>query len=530
MGFTVNQIAAPVSADKREVIEKARRLCGISPDKIKSADIHKTSLDARKRSNIHFVHSVYFELADPAEEQRLCAKKGFCRIAEEPAQPNFSDKKREGRTVVAGFGPAGMFCALTLARCGYRPLVLEKGAEVDKRTQKVEAFWAGGELDENSNVQFGEGGAGTFSDGKLTTRIKDPLCRSILQDFARFGADSSILAKAKPHIGTDVLKTVVKNIRREIIALGGEICFETPLTGITMRGGEIWSVKSARGEERCAALVVACGHSARETFHLLDNSGIIMQPKPFSVGVRIEHRQTAVNESLYGVHAGNPLLPVGEYQLSHRNAEGRGVYTFCMCPGGTVVNAASEEGGIVVNGMSEYGRDAENSNSALLVGIEPENFGSDHPLAGMDMQRKIEHAAFLAGGSDYTAPAQLVGDFLADRPSTRLGAVHPSCPTGVVMSDLRKILPKKVTDTYADALLKMDKMLKGFAMPEAVFTAPETRSSSPVRILRDEIYQSNIRGLYPCGEGAGYAGGIVSAGVDGVRCAYAVLADENDEW
>lgn len=518
MGFTVNQIAAPVSADKREVIEKARRLCGISPDKIKSADIHKTSLDARKRSNIHFVHSVYFELADPAEEQRLCAKKGFCRMADEPAQPNISDKKREGRTVVAGFGPAGMFCALTLARYGYRPLVLEKGAEVDKRTQKVETFWAGGELDENSNVQFGEGGAGTFSDGKLTTRIKDPLCRSILQDFARFGADSSILAKAKPHIGTDVLKTVVKNIRREIIALGGEICFETPLTGITMRNGEIWSVKSSRGEERCAALVVACGHSARETFRLLDNSGIIMQPKPFSVGVRIEHRQTAVNESLYGVHAGNPLLPVGEYQLSHRNAEGRGVYTFCMCPGGTVVAAASEHGGVVTNGMSEFARNGENANAAVAVSVSPSDFGSG-VFAGCDFARSIERRAFeMTRG--YAAPATTVGGFLSGKPTLKGASVTPTYQRGLAACELRDLFPKFVTDMLEVGLRDFAGKMHCYGDMGAVLTAPETRTSSPIRIPRlENSATAEAANLYPCGEGAGYAGGIMSAAADGMRVA-----------
>ena len=358
--------------------------------------------------------------------------------------------------------------------------------------------------------------------------------RFVIDELANHGAPEEIRWSAKPHIGTDRLAEVVRNIRKEIISLGGEIRFNCKMTDIIVANGYIHGVKTEHDghfEDIETDTVLLCtGHSARDTVRTLYAHGVRMMQKPFSVGARIEHPREFIDRAQYGDFAGHPALGAADYKLACHPEHGRGAYTFCMCPGGTVVNAASEEGGIVVNGMSEYGRDAENSNSALLVGIEPENFGSDNPLAGMDMQRKIEHAAFLAGGSDYTAPAQLVGDFLADRPSTRLGAVHPSCPTGVVMSDLRKILPKKVTDTYADALLKMDKMLKGFAMPEAVFTAPETRSSSPVRILRDEIYQSNIRGLYPCGEGAGYAGGIVSAGVDGVRCAYAVLADENDEW
>ena len=436
--------------------------------------------------------------------------------------------------VIVGFGPAGMFAGLVLARAGLKPLIIERGSHIEDRQKDVLSFWSSRRLNPESNVQFGEGGAGTFSDGKLTTGIKDPLCRIVIDELAFHGAPEEIRWSAKPHIGTDRLAEVVRSIREEIISLGGKIIFNCKMTDIIVANGYIHGIKikkDGREEDFQTDTVLLCtGHSARDTVEALYNRGVRMMQKPFSVGARIEHPREFIDKAQYGDFAGHPALGAADYKLACHPEHGRGAYTFCMCPGGTVVNASSEEGGIVVNGMSEYGRDAENSNSALLVGIEPENFGSDHPLAGIELQRKIERAAFEAGGRDYTAPAQLVGDFLADRPSVRLGGVRPSCPTGVALGDIRKILPKKVTDTYAQALLKMDRMLCGFAMPEAVFTAPETRSSSPVRILRDEIYQSNIRGLYPCGEGAGYAGGIVSAAVDGMRCAYAVMADENDEW
>lgn len=531
----INQIKMPLHHNAAALEQKIRKRLGLSGDQELRYRIIRKSIDARNKPELSLVYSV--EVSTSGEE----------KIIKRANDPNVTIVKQTGYhlpgavsptpsipPVIVGAGPAGLFCAYALTMSGCAPVVLERGRSVTERTKDVERFWESGVLDTVSNVQFGEGGAGTFSDGKLTTGIKDPLCRFVIDELANHGAPEEIRWSAKPHIGTDRLAEVVRNIRKEIISLGGEIRFNCKMTDIIVANGYIHGVKTEHDgqfEDIETDTVLLCtGHSARDTVRTLYAHGVRMMQKPFSVGARIEHPREFIDRAQYGDFAGHPALGAADYKLACHPEHGRGAYTFCMCPGGTVVNAASEEGGIVVNGMSEYGRDAENSNSALLVGIEPENFGSDHPLAGMDMQRKIEHAAFLAGGSDYTAPAQLVGDFLADRPSTRLGAVHPSCPTGVVMSDLRKILPKKVTDTYADALLKMDKMLKGFAMPEAVFTAPETRSSSPVRILRDEIYQSNIRGLYPCGEGAGYAGGIVSAGVDGVRCAYAVLADENDEW
>ncbi len=530
----INQIKLPLTADENDLRRAAGKALHLDENRIHSLRITKKAVDSRKKDNIFFVYNV--EVAVDSDEQAVLKRCGADVDIVKPLAFTEPELKRtsELRPVIVGFGPAGMFAGLVLARAGLKPLILERGARIEERQNDVQNFWVNRRLNPDSNVQYGEGGAGTFSDGKLTTGIKDPLCRIVIDELASHGAPEEIRWSAKPHIGTDRLAQVVRNIREEIISLGGEIRFNCKMTDIIIANGYIHGIKlNADGHDedfQTDTVLLCTGHSARDTVAALYERGVKMMQKPFSVGARIEHPREFIDKAQYGKFAGHPALGAADYKLACHPEHGRGAYTFCMCPGGTVVNAASEEGGIVVNGMSEYGRDAENSNSALLVGIEPENFGSDHPLAGIELQRKIERAAFTAGGGDYTAPAQLVGDFLADRPSTKLGAVKPSCPTGVVMGDIRKILPKKVTDTYAQALLKMDKMLCGFAMPEAVFTAPETRSSSPVRILRDEIYQSNIRGLYPCGEGAGYAGGIVSAAVDGMRCAYAVMEDENDEW
>ena len=530
----ISQIKLPLTADENDLRRAAGKALRLDENRIRSLRITKKAVDSRKKDNIFFVYNV--EVDVDGDEQAVLRRCGSDVDVVKPF--NFTPPKMRRTSellpVIVGFGPAGMFAGLVLARAGLKPLIIERGSHIEDRQKDVLSFWSSRRLNPESNVQFGEGGAGTFSDGKLTTGIKDPLCRIVIDELAFHGAPEEIRWSAKPHIGTDRLAEVVRSIREEIISLGGKIIFNCKMTDIIVANGYIHGIKikkDGREEDFQTDTVLLCtGHSARDTVEALYNRGVRMMQKPFSVGARIEHPREFIDKAQYGDFAGHPALGAADYKLACHPEHGRGAYTFCMCPGGTVVNASSEEGGIVVNGMSEYGRDAENSNSALLVGIEPENFGSDHPLAGIELQRKIERAAFEAGGRDYTAPAQLVGDFLADRPSVRLGGVRPSCPTGVALGDIRKILPKKVTDTYAQALLKMDRMLCGFAMQEAVFTAPETRSSSPVRILRDEIYQSNIRGLYPCGEGAGYAGGIVSAAVDGMRCAYAVMADENDEW
>ena len=435
------------------------------------------------------------------------------------------------RPVVVGFGPAGMFAGLILAEAGLRPIVLERGKDIQRRQQDVNAFWQQHILNEESNVQFGEGGAGTFSDGKLTTGIKSPFIRQVLQELYEAGAPEEILYAAKPHIGTDRLAVVVQNIRKKIECLGGEVRLECRLENLILANGFIHGVTySHLGQTvdmETDAVILAIGHSARDTVEMLYKNGAQIIQKPFSVGARIEHPQKLIDKAQYGAFAGHPKLGAADYKLSCHGLHQRGAYTFCMCPGGTVVAAASEKGGVIVNGMSTLARDGENANSALLVGIDPVDFPSEHPLAGMYYQREIEQNAFALGGGDYRAPAQLVGDFLADRESRALGNVQPTCPTGVTLTNLRYCLPDKVRTTMQAAITEMDKRLHGFALPDAVLTAPETRSSSSVRILRDEFCQCNLRGVYPCGEGAGYAGGIVSAAVDGIKCAHAVLADEH---
>ncbi len=528
----LNEIKLPLGSTELDVKAAAAKALKIKTDDITNFSLAKRSIDSRNKDNIILVYSADVETS--LNEERIIAgfapNKAFLTKKYEytPIEPKRDFKLRP---VIVGFGPAGMFAALTLAKAGLKPIVLERGASVDERTKDVDIFWNKRKLNTSSNVQFGEGGAGTFSDGKLTTGIKDSRCREVFLRFCEFGAPEEILYSATPHIGTDKLKTVVKNLREKVIALGGEVKFNTQLTDIIVANGFVHGVtfKTSDGSTsdiETDALILAIGHSARDTFELLHNKGMDIQQKPFSVGTRIEHPQEYINKCQYGKMWNSPLLPAADYKLSAHPQHGRGLYTFCMCPGGTVVAASSEEGGMVVNGMSEYARDKENANCALLVGIEPP-FPDDNPLAGMYMQREIEQKAFKLGGGDYTAPAQLLGDFLKGVKSTQKGGVNPSCPTGVVFTDIHPIFPKIVTDTISTAIYEFDKKLNGFNLYDAVLTAPESRSSSPIRIMRDDLYQATrLRGLYPCGEGAGYAGGIVSAAVDGIKCAEAVLGGE----
>jgi len=504
---------------------RAAKKLRVPESRIMELRLVKKSLDARKKNDIHYTCSA--AVAVTGDERALLARAASGEVREyAPSEYTIGRIESAERPVVVGFGPGGMFAALVLARAGARPIVIERGQEAVRRKAAVDAFRAGGPLDPESNVQFGEGGAGTFSDGKLNTGTHDFRMCWMLRQFAAHGAPESVTYEAKPHIGTDVLIHVVQNIREEIIALGGEVRFETRFERLVTCDGKVCAIELSRGGEKetlaCRHVILAIGHSARDTFEALNAQGIRMERKPFSMGVRIEHRQADIDRAQYGRERG--VLPPADYSLNVHLPDGTSAYTFCMCPGGEVFAAASEEGGVVTNGMSYSARGGENANAALLVTLGTEDFPGEGVLAGMRWQREIERAAFRYTGS-YRAPAQLVGDFLDGRASTGPRSVRPSYAPGVVWGDLRQVLPERISKVIAHALPELGKKLKGFDAPDAVLTGPETRSSSPVRILRDERLHASVEGLYPCGEGAGYAGGISSAAVDGMRCAEAVLRD-----
>ena len=502
---------------------RAGKKLGVGAGRLEFIKLSRRSLDCRKKGDIHYVCSAVFRFR--GDEVRLLAG---TRDAAIYAEPEYIIPRAElpgEPPVVVGFGPAGMFAALVLAMAGARPIVLERGRDAQSRKAAVDAFRAGGPLDAECNVQFGEGGAGTFSDGKLNTGIKDPRMGWMLRQFVLHGAPEEIIWDAKPHIGTDILIDVVQNIRRHIQALGGQILFGTKFRELIIEGGAVKGLRfcsgGEEGELRCSRLILALGHSARDSFESLRGQGVPMERKPFSMGLRIEHLQKDIDRAQYGRERGD--LPPADYGLSIHLPGGGSAYTFCMCPGGQVIAAASEEGGLVTNGMSYSQRDGLNANSALLVGLKAEDFPGEGVLAGMYWQRELEQAAFAWGGGDYRAPAQLAGDFLARRESRGPGAVMPSYEPGVLWGDMHKLLPPGICSVLERALPELGKKLPGFDSSEAVLTGPETRSSSPVRILRGRDLSSDVAGLYPCGEGAGYAGGIASAAIDGMRCAEALL-------
>ena len=516
----IRDILLPPEHDAHQLLYEAAQALKISGSKILKLEIFRRSIDGRKKPDVRIVYTVDVWLS--GNEQKILKHSG-CKKAAMVEKTYYkvpkTDKIPEKRPVIVGFGPAGMFAALTLAMAGCRPIVLERGEDAATRHEKVQRFFETGQLDPRSNVQFGEGGAGTFSDGKLNTGVNDPRISWVLQQFVRFGAREDILFDAKPHIGTDVLLEVVQNLRKKVIELGGEVRFNTQVTGLCVEDGQIVGVNTEQGIVETDRVILAIGHSARDTFEMLHSLGIPMEPKPFAMGVRIEHPQELIDRAQYG--SAELPLPPADYKLV-RHLENETVYTFCMCPGGYVVAAASEEGGVVTNGMSNADRDGENANAALLVSLNPADFPYEGILGGMYWQRDIEQRCYALSGS-YRAPAQRVGDFLAGRPSAVAGNVQPTYRPGVTWCDLHQVLPEKITGALEQALPQLEGNLKGFAHPDAVLTAPETRSSSPVRILRDETRQSSLRGLYPTGEGAGYAGGIMSAALDGIRTAEAVL-------
>ena len=538
----ITDLRLPLEHPPEALKAAAARRLGLPETAIRSITVFKRSHDARKKYALSFIYTVDVEVVSEsgneddndaallhkfADDQKIrpTPDTSYHFVAKAPAH-------LATRPVIIGFGPAGIFAALVLAQMGFRPLVLERGKAVRERTKDTWGLWRNKVLDPESNVQFGEGGAGTFSDGKLYSQVKDPqhLGRKVLTEFVKAGAPEEILYDAKPHIGTFRLVSMVEHMRREIESLGGEIRFQSRVTGLRIERGRMRGVRLANGEEIAADhVVLALGHSARDSFEMLHATGVFMEAKPFSVGFRIEHPQSLIDRARLGPNAGNPLLGAADYKLVHHATNGRAVYSFCMCPGGQVVAATSEEGCVVTNGMSQYSRAERNANAGIVVGITPEDYpGSNvgdplHALSGIRLQRQLERHAFELGGSTYEAPGQLVGDFLAGRPSTRLGTVIPSYQPGVHLTDLSNALPDYAISAIREALPAFGRQIKGFDMNDAVLTGVETRTSSPLRITRGADFQSlNVEGLYPAGEGAGYAGGILSAGIDGIRIAEAV--------
>jgi len=537
--YKISQLKLPLDHDKKSIEKKICAVFGTKPENLQSWEIIKKSFDAREKTGIKIIYAVRVELknavhghgegrdwiAAPAEEDYAfpLPRSGA------PGTPKAVAGFQPLRPVIVGAGPAGLFCALLLAENGFAPIVLERGEDVESRLRSVRKFWESGELLPDSNMQFGEGGAGTFSDGKLNTSVGDRnhLNAKIMGEFIEAGAPPEIACMNKPHIGTDYLVAVVRNIRKKIESLGGTVRFSAKVTSLEIGGGRVEAVE-VNGSERIAArsLVLAIGHSARDTFEVLSRSPLVMAQKPFAIGLRIEHPQGLIQRSQFGPSWNHPALPAADYKLTWRSPDGRGVYSFCMCPGGFVVNASSEPGMVACNGMSNFARDGRNANSAIVVSVRTEDFGGADIMAGVEFQRRWERAAFLAAnpepGKGFAMPVQRFEDFAAKRPSSGFGSIKP-CPKGAVaLADLNTCLPDFAASAIREGILNFDRKIKGFAHPDAVLTGVETRTSSPIRIIRDETMQSNISGVFPCGEGGGYAGGIMSAAMDGIRVAEAV--------
>ncbi|PIQ28694.1 hypothetical protein COW36_11995 [bacterium (Candidatus Blackallbacteria) CG17_big_fil_post_rev_8_21_14_2_50_48_46] len=528
----LTEFKLPLEHSEAELREALLQRLEIQDSDLLEIKIFRRGVDARKPEAIKFIYTL--DLGVRQEQKLLKRFKKDRRIGPTPdTRYRFVAKAPENlseRPVVVGFGPAGLLAGLVLAQMGFRPLILERGKTVRERTKDTFGLWRKSKLHPESNVQFGEGGAGTFSDGKLYSRIQDPkhYGRKVLEEFVKAGAPEEILYVSKPHIGTFRLVSMVEKIRAEILALGGEIRFESRVDDLLIENGQLEGLVLANGEQiPVRHLILAVGHSARDTFEMLFKRGVYIEPKPFSIGFRIEHPQSIIDRSRYGPLAGHPLLGAADYKLVHHASNGRSVYSFCMCPGGTVVAATSEPGRVVTNGMSQYSRKERNANSGIVVGINPETDYPGHPLAGIELQRRLESLAYELGGSNYQAPGQLVGDFLANQPSTEFGQVIPSYTPGVHLTDLSKALPDFAIEAIREALPVFAQQIEGFDKPDAVLTGVETRTSSPIRIKREQesLQSLNVKGLYPTGEGAGYAGGILSAAVDGIRVAEALALD-----
>ena len=533
----LTEIKLPLNHDENAINAAILQKLEIKPEQLHSVAVFKRGFDARKKTDIQLIYTLDIDVDNEAALLKKFAKDQHVKPSPDTSYKFVAtapDTLTE-RPIVIGLGPCGLFAGLLLAQMGFKPIILERGKEVRERTKDTFGFWRGKELNPESNVQYGEGGAGTFSDGKLYSQVKDPkhYGRKVMSEFVAAGAPEEIMYVSKPHIGTFKLVAMVEKMRANIIALGGEIRFSSRVDDLHIENGQISGLTLSTGEQlHSKHIVLAVGHSARDTFQMLYDKGVYVEAKPFSVGFRIEHEQSMIDECRFGPNAGNPILGAADYKLVHHCSNGRSVYSFCMCPGGTVVAAASEHGGVVTNGMSQYSRHERNANSAIVVGIDPERDYPGHPLAGIALQRTLEQLAFKVGGENYHAPAQLIGDFLAGKPSTELGEVKPSYTPNITLTDLAQVLPEFAVAAIREAIPAFDKQIKGFAKHDGLLTGVETRTSSPINIKRGADYQSiNTRGLYPAGEGAGYAGGILSAGIDGIKVAealaLAILADHD---